>query len=231
MKARMAALVTAGVVLAASLPVAADSVPNGTYSVAAQDAPIVNVVVNGSAVQSNVPAMILGGRTLLPVRAVAEALGATVTWNQGTYTAALTAPEGVLTDAAYHSLAGTVSAKVGTDMETLQQLFQAVGSATNVSVQDAQADGSKAQIACADVAAQEQRLMLAAPPADVASDYEHLLRGVVWMDAYCRLSADLFASAAALDQTQVTQDVNGIVALSPLILGEITTMSNAPAAQ
>jgi len=42
---------------------------------------VVHVVVNGRLVQSDVPAINFQGRTLLPVRAVAEALGAQVQWD------------------------------------------------------------------------------------------------------------------------------------------------------
>lgn len=58
---------------------------HGTY----QGYPVVKVVVNGKELQPDVPAIIMDGRTLLPVRAVAEALGAKVEWDQHTYTAKL----------------------------------------------------------------------------------------------------------------------------------------------
>lgn len=43
--------------------------------------PIVKVLVNGNPLRSDVPAVIVDGRTLMPVRAVAEALGADVQWD------------------------------------------------------------------------------------------------------------------------------------------------------
>lgn len=55
---------------------------NGTY----QGYPVVKVVVNGTELQPDVPAIVMDGRTLLPVRAVAEALGARVGWQQDSYT-------------------------------------------------------------------------------------------------------------------------------------------------
>jgi len=43
--------------------------------------PIVNVLVNGNPLESDVPAVVLDGRTLLPVRAIAETLGADIHWD------------------------------------------------------------------------------------------------------------------------------------------------------
>ncbi|SEF44885.1 copper amine oxidase N-terminal domain-containing protein [Paenibacillus sp. UNC499MF] len=67
--------VFAGVVSASSI--------NGVYKGNA----IVKVTVNGSDVNSEVPGINLDGTTMLPVRAVSEALGAEVKWDQNTYTA------------------------------------------------------------------------------------------------------------------------------------------------
>jgi len=51
----------------------------------------VNVMVNGQPLQSDVkPFVNTDGRTMLPVRAIAEALGATVQWDEATQTATLT---------------------------------------------------------------------------------------------------------------------------------------------
>lgn len=60
---------------------------NGDY----KGNPIVKVRVNGQLVDSEVPAQILDGSTLLPLRAVSEALGAELKWNQETYSVDLTA--------------------------------------------------------------------------------------------------------------------------------------------
>jgi len=62
-----------GVVSAASI--------NGEY----KGNPIVKVYVNGQEVRSEVPAHIVDGSTLLPMRAVAESLGANVKWDEKTY--------------------------------------------------------------------------------------------------------------------------------------------------
>jgi hypothetical protein len=43
--------------------------------------PIVNVLVNGNPLKSDVPAFLVEGRTMMPVRAIAEALGANVQWD------------------------------------------------------------------------------------------------------------------------------------------------------
>lgn len=51
---------------------------------------VIHVVVNGKSIQSDVPAINFNGRTMLPVRAVAEALGAEVGWDPATSTATLT---------------------------------------------------------------------------------------------------------------------------------------------
>lgn len=54
----------------------------------------VSVMVNGQPLQSDVkPFVNADGRTMLPVRAIAEALGATVQWDEATQTATLTLGE------------------------------------------------------------------------------------------------------------------------------------------
>jgi len=63
----------------------------GTY----RGYPVVGVVVNGRELKPDVPAVVMDGRTLLPVRAVSEALGAKVEWDQATYTAKVTLPREV----------------------------------------------------------------------------------------------------------------------------------------
>lgn len=55
--------------------------------------PIVNVKVNEKAVKADVPGIVMQGRTLLPVRAVAENVGALVSWDQSTMTASIIKPE------------------------------------------------------------------------------------------------------------------------------------------
>jgi hypothetical protein len=54
---------------------------------------VVGVIVNGKEVKSDVPAINFNGRTLMPIRAVAEMLGAKVDWNEETWTATLTTPD------------------------------------------------------------------------------------------------------------------------------------------
>ncbi len=49
--------------------------------------PVANVQVGGVPVTSDVPAIIVNGRTLVSLRFVAQALGATVTWDPSTLTA------------------------------------------------------------------------------------------------------------------------------------------------
>ncbi|MGX4584008.1 stalk domain-containing protein [Paenibacillus chitinolyticus] len=69
--------VFAGVVSASSI--------NGDY----KGNSIVKVKVNGNFVNSDVPGINLDGTTMLPVRAISEALGAEVKWDQNTYTASI----------------------------------------------------------------------------------------------------------------------------------------------
>lgn len=53
----------------------------------------VRLVVNGTEVQSDVPPQIIGGRTLVPARPLAEALGAVVEWDGTTRTVAVATKE------------------------------------------------------------------------------------------------------------------------------------------
>ncbi|MFZ5814447.1 MAG: copper amine oxidase N-terminal domain-containing protein [Bacillota bacterium] len=55
---------------------------------------VVHVLVNGRPVQSDVPGIMVDGRTMLPVRAVAEAVGAQVEWDAATFTVKLTTGSG-----------------------------------------------------------------------------------------------------------------------------------------
>lgn len=55
---------------------------------------VVNVEVNGVSIVSDVPAINFDGRTMLPVRAIAEALGADVRWVAETQTVVLTTGSG-----------------------------------------------------------------------------------------------------------------------------------------
>ncbi|MEX0974649.1 MAG: copper amine oxidase N-terminal domain-containing protein [Bacillota bacterium] len=57
--------------------------------------PIVKVQLNGEEVAFDVPAINLGGRTLVPIRFVAEKMGALVGWDEQSFTAFLTT-KGVL---------------------------------------------------------------------------------------------------------------------------------------
>lgn len=77
--ALMCAILFGGVVTASSI--------NGDY----KGNPIVNVVVNGKTVSSDVPAIIYDGSTLIPLRAAVESIGGQVTWDNSTYTANISA--------------------------------------------------------------------------------------------------------------------------------------------
>lgn len=74
-------LLSTGIVYAASV--------NGTFA----GYPIVNVKVNGETVKSDVPGVVLQGKTLLPARAIAESLDSVVSWDASTMTASITKPE------------------------------------------------------------------------------------------------------------------------------------------
>ncbi len=75
------ALMSTGIVFAASV--------NGTFA----GLSVVNVIVNGKTVSSDVPGVVLEGRTMLPARAVAESLNAAVSWDKSTMTATIVKPD------------------------------------------------------------------------------------------------------------------------------------------
>ncbi|RKN84450.1 copper amine oxidase N-terminal domain-containing protein [Paenibacillus ginsengarvi] len=74
-----------GLLLAVSGIAAADGL-RGEYN----GYPVVQVVVNGKAVQGEVPGINMDGSTLVPLRLVSEALGAKIDWNASTSTASVT---------------------------------------------------------------------------------------------------------------------------------------------
>lgn len=77
----IAAILSTGVVFAAAGV-------NGNY----KGFPIVNVTLNGAKVNSDVPGINFDSRTLLPVRAVAEAMNSVIQWDQKTATAKIIKP-------------------------------------------------------------------------------------------------------------------------------------------
>ncbi|MEK8131404.1 copper amine oxidase N-terminal domain-containing protein [Paenibacillus filicis] len=62
--------------------VATASSINGDY----KGYPIVKLVVNGNEISSEIPAIIIDGVTMVPLRVVSEKLGAKVSWSSKTYT-------------------------------------------------------------------------------------------------------------------------------------------------
>lgn len=56
----------------------------------------IRVFVNGAALDMDVPPVVISGRTLVPLRAIFEALGAEVSWNQATQTASARWANGIL---------------------------------------------------------------------------------------------------------------------------------------
>lgn len=73
-------LLSTGVIFAANV--------NGIY----KGFPVANVTLNGTKITSDVPAIIFDSRTLLPVRAVTEAVNSVVQWDQRTQTAIIIKP-------------------------------------------------------------------------------------------------------------------------------------------
>lgn len=60
--------------------------------------PTARVTVNGVLIQTDVPAVIINGRTMVPIRFVSEAFEAEINWNQDTRTASINKPN---SDAAF----------------------------------------------------------------------------------------------------------------------------------
>lgn len=84
---RIIMLITILAVLSTGVVFAAVNV-NGTY----KGFPIVNVTLNGSKVSADVPGINFDSRTLLPVRAVTEAMNGVIQWDQKTATAKIIKP-------------------------------------------------------------------------------------------------------------------------------------------
>lgn len=84
---KIVALSVACILLLGSVVIAASI--NGDF----EGFPIVNVNINGQPVESDVPAINFYGRTMLPVRAIAEALNSIVTWDSETWTANIVKPQ------------------------------------------------------------------------------------------------------------------------------------------
>lgn len=112
------ALVLLALVIAASASVAVASV-RGTY----KGLPVAGVVVNGRELKPDVPAVVMDGRTLLPLRAVAEALGAKVEWDGAAYTARVTLPR-ELTREEFPAWQDGYGEKVGALGAAYNQLFE-----------------------------------------------------------------------------------------------------------
>lgn len=50
----------------------------------------IKIIVNGQAINSDVPPQIINGRVMVPIRFIADALGANVSWDQNTYSVIIT---------------------------------------------------------------------------------------------------------------------------------------------
>ena len=76
-------------VLALSIPVMVMAQPHGEY----KGYTIVKLIIDGKEITPDVPAIIMDGRTLVPVRIVSETLGAEVAWDPSTYTVTITSTQ------------------------------------------------------------------------------------------------------------------------------------------
>ncbi|MFA4136678.1 MULTISPECIES: N-acetylmuramoyl-L-alanine amidase [unclassified Brevibacillus] len=65
-------------------------IPGWAVAASSASEEAVNLVIGGQAVNAEVPPVIKNGRTLVPVRVIAEGLGANVDWNEATRTAVIT---------------------------------------------------------------------------------------------------------------------------------------------
>jgi len=79
---KKAAVLAATVVLCLVFVAVVMASVNGEYN----GYPIVKLVINGKTVKSDVPAIIMGNRTMVPIAIVSETLGCNVGWNPETYT-------------------------------------------------------------------------------------------------------------------------------------------------
>lgn len=65
-------------------------IPGWAVAASSASGEAVNLMIGGQAVKAEVPPVIKSGRTLVPVRVIAEGLGAKVDWNDATRTAVIT---------------------------------------------------------------------------------------------------------------------------------------------
>jgi len=152
MKRWIGAAASAAILLSASVAAAASAYPNGVYSIPTTkagyvcDFPKVKVTVNGQALSTGkVPAILYDGQTLVPVSALAKALGGSVTWSGKTYTAAVTAFHAtpVLTAAGYFARSNPIlsnaSAAISDAMHRVIAWKTGAPTATDVSALSADA--------------------------------------------------------------------------------------------
>lgn len=113
MKKTLALLVAVTLIL---LPMSASSVsaPWGAY----RGYPVAKVYVDGQEISTDVPAHIAEGRTLVPLRFVTEAMGATVDWNESEHVVSIT------TDIEYAKI--TEVRKLRADIARLEGLINGI---------------------------------------------------------------------------------------------------------
>lgn len=107
-----------GLILATALPAAA--AVYGQY----QGYDIVKVLVNGKEVKSDVPAVIMNGRTMVPLRFVSEAFGANVGWDDSTATATVKPLVQVVPDEEFKQIAATIIQRISERQELQKELSE-----------------------------------------------------------------------------------------------------------
>lgn len=100
---RLQALVLTLILLVCSIPSAAAAGPNGEITLGLDESgtgryvdtavQVVQIALNGGLLESDVPAFICGGRTMVPVRLITEKMGAAVQWLPDTNEVAITLRE------------------------------------------------------------------------------------------------------------------------------------------
>ena len=92
--------------------------------------PIVRVLVNGQEVVSDVPAVNFHGRTMVPVRFVAETLGYSVEWNERTWTATISSSA---SEDWYRDIVVGLNGSMASTIELCHDMLE--GKRTNLSMQ------------------------------------------------------------------------------------------------
>lgn len=87
---------------------------------------IANIVVGGKSISSDVPAIVMDGRVMVPLRSVTEALGASVSWDIKTSTAMLTPAKSSNADVTDHVIAMDLYSRLDNLAEMIYSLDQTI---------------------------------------------------------------------------------------------------------